>query len=133
MTAQKDVTTSEPKSVQQREANEQDVAIRPPVDIFEDKSWITLQADMPGVSKDRLDVNIDSDGLSIEGKAEFPMPEGMEAVHADVRATRYRRSFSLGSELDEGKIDASLKDGVLTLRIPKREEFQPRKIEVQTG
>ena len=61
------------------------------------------------------------------------MPEGMEAIHADVRSTRYQRSFALSSELDGSKIDATLKDGVLTLRIPKREELQPRKIEVRVG
>ncbi len=128
MAEEKDVATTESKSVQKQER-----AIRPPVDIFEDETGITLQADMPGVSKERLDVHIDSNSLSIEGKADIPMPEGMEAIHADVRSTRYQRSFSLSSELDGSKIDATLTDGVLTLRIPKREQFQPRKIEVRTG
>lgn len=129
MTERKDVATMESKSVQ--EAKEQEPAIKPPVDIFEDDTGITVQADMPGVSKDRLDVQIDSDTLSIEGKAEIPMPEGMEALYADVRSTHYQRSFSLSSELDADKADASLKDGVLTLRIPKRKQYQPRKIEVR--
>jgi HSP20 family molecular chaperone IbpA len=57
----------------------------------------------------------------------------MEAVYADVRSTLYRRSFSLSSELDVERIDASLKDGLLTVRIPKREKFKPRKIEVRTA
>ena len=57
----------------------------------------------------------------------------MEALYADVRSTRYQRSFSLSSELDGNKVEASLKDGVLTLRIPKREQYKPRKIEVRTG
>ncbi len=131
MSERKEVAAQESKAV--REAKERDWAIRPPVDIFEDETGITLQADMPGVSRERLDVHIDGDGLSIEGKADISMPEGMEAIQADVRSTRYQRSFSLSSELDGSKIDASLKDGVLTLRIPKREQFQPRKIEVRTG
>ena len=59
------------------------------------------------------------------------MPQGIEAVYADVHATKYRRSFALSSELDPERIEASLKDGVLTVRIPKRAEFTPRKIEVQ--
>jgi HSP20 family molecular chaperone IbpA len=91
---------------------------------------ITVQADMPGVSKDRLNVRVESDTLSIEGEAKLPVPEGMEALYADVRSARYQRSFSLSNELDREKIDASLIDGVLTLRIPKREELRPRKIEV---
>lgn len=105
--------------------------IRPLVDIFEDNTGITLQADMPGVSKERLDIKIDADELSIEGEAVIPMPDGMEPLYADVRSTRYERNFSLSSELDGDKADAKLQDGVLTLHIPKREQYQPRKIEVR--
>lgn len=112
---------------------EQERALLPPVDIFENASGITLRADMPGVSRERLEVHIDNDTLSIEGRAETPMPEGMEALHADVRSTRYQRSFTLSSELEGDKVEASLKDGVLTLRIPRREEHKPRRIEVRAG
>ena len=59
------------------------------------------------------------------------MPEEMQAVYADVRSTRYQRSFSLSSELDGDRAEATLKDSVLTLRIPKREQYQPRKIEIR--
>ncbi len=130
MTETKEMTGQERKAVQ--ETRQQEHAMRPPVDIFEDDAGITVQADMPGVSKDRLDVRIDADTLSIEGNAVITMPEDMEALYADVRSTRYERSFSLSRELDVEKIDANLKDGVLTLRIPKREEHKPRKIEVRT-
>ena len=130
MNAPQDMTTQQSKAVQQTETER---PMRPPVDIFEDETGITLQADMPGVTKDRLEIKIDSETLSIQGQADIPMPEGMEALYADVRATRYERSFSLSSELDTEKVDASLKDGVLTLRIPKREKFQPRKIEVRVA
>jgi len=130
MTEQKDVASRESKAVS--EANASEPAIRPAADIFEDKTGITVQADMPGVSKDRLEVHIDSDTLSIEGEAVIPMPDDMQAIYADVRSTRYQRSFSLSRELDGEKITANLKDGVLTLRIPKREEHKPRRIEVRT-
>jgi len=129
MTATKDVTPTKSKTAQ--EAMETGRAIRPPVDIFEDETGITVQADMPGVSKERLEIKIDNDTLSIEGKAEIPMLDGMEPLYADVRSTRYQRSFSLSSELDGEKADASLKDGVLMLRIPKHKQYQPYKIEVQ--
>lgn len=111
----------------------QERAMLPAVDIYENAAGITLQADMPGVARERLEVHVDSDTLSIEGRADIPMPEGMEAVYADVRSTLYQRSFSLSRELDGSRIEANLKDGVLTLRIPKREEHQPRRIEVHTG
>jgi HSP20 family molecular chaperone IbpA len=116
--------------VQQRE-REPDVVLRPPVDIYEDADGITLMADMPGVSRDRLTIEVDKDMLMIEGDARIDMPEGMEALYADVRSTRYRRSFTLSGELESGHIDASLKDGILSVRIPKRAEVRPRKIEVR--
>lgn len=112
-------------------ASESQVALRPPVDIYEDAEGITLLADMPGVSKDRLTVQVDQDTLLVEGEAQIAMPEGMEALYADVRATRYRRGFTLSRELATDKVDANLKDGVLTIRIPKHEAVRPRKIEVR--
>jgi HSP20 family protein len=112
---------------------QQEQAILPAVDIYETESGITVLADMPGVSRDHLDVHVDSDTLLIEGRAVIPMPEEMEALYADIRSTHYQRSFSLSRELDADRIEAGLKDGVLTLRIPKREEHRPRRIEVQTA
>jgi HSP20 family molecular chaperone IbpA len=129
MNDSKDVVSQESKTAVQKERHER--PMRPPVDIFEDSTGITVQADMPGVSRDRLEVHIDNDTLSIEGRADIAMPEGMEALYADVRSTHYQRSFSLSRELDGDKVDATLKDGVLILRIPKREQYQPRRIEVR--
>jgi HSP20 family molecular chaperone IbpA len=128
MNESKDVVTQEAKTMQEGKSERPMI---PPVDIFEDSTGITVQADMPGVSKERLEVHIDNETLSIEGRADIQMPEGMEALYADVRSTHYRRNFSLSRELDGDKAEASLKDGVLTLRIPKREQYQPRKIEVR--
>jgi HSP20 family protein len=107
--------------------------IRPPVDIWEDKDGITLCADMPGVSKDRLSLRIDGNNLIVEGQLQLDLAEKAEALYADVRSSLYRRSFSLSGELETAKIEASLKDGVLTVRIPKRAELRPRKIEVQAA
>ena len=131
MSEQREMTSREAKEA--RKSKDQEPAIRPLVDIFEDEAGIVVQADMPGVSKERLELQVDSDTLSIEGVADIAMPEGMEALYADVRATRYQRSFSLSSELDPTRAEATLKEGVLTLRIPKRAQYQPRKIEVQAG
>lgn len=110
---------------------EPDLVLRPPVDIHEDAEGITVTADMPGVSRERLNIEVDKDMLLIEGDARIDMPEGMEALYADVRTPRYRRSFTLSGELETGQIDASLKDGVLSVRIPKRAEVRPRRIEVR--
>jgi len=113
-------------------ARDAESSLRPPVDIFENSEGITLYADMPGVSKERLTIHVDRETLTIEGAAAIEMPEGMEPLYADIRSTRYRREFSLSSELDSEHVSASLKDGVLRIHIPKRAEVRPRKIEVRT-
>ena len=105
----------------------------PNVDVVEDDAGIAIVADLPGVSKDKLSLRIDGETLQIEGEMASDAPEGMEAIYAEVRVPRYRRAFTLSRELDTGKIDASLKDGVLKLRIPKAEHAQPKRIEVKAG
>ncbi len=134
MSDRTELTTTQATEVQPAgEQKRVDQIVRPAVDIFEDESGITVHADMPGVSKERLNVKVEGDTLSIDGVAEIPMPEGMEPLYAEVRATHYQRSFTLSPEMDVDKVEANLKNGVLTLRIPKREEHKPRKIEVKVG
>ena len=113
--------------------NEQQRAVLPAVDVFEDASGITLLADMPGVPKDQLELKVEGDALLIEGGVQALTPEGLEAVYAEVCVPRYRRSFTLSRELDTARIEANLKDGVLTLRIPKQAHAQPRRIAVNAG
>ena len=107
--------------------------VRPPVDVWEDQDGITLCADMPGVSKDRLNLRVDGNNLIVEGQLKLELEENAEALYADVRSSLYRRSFALSSELETEKIEANLKDGVLTVRIPKRAALRPRKIDVKVG
>jgi HSP20 family molecular chaperone IbpA len=133
MDARQEVAGRKPAAVEQASARDEEMALAPAVDIFEDAHGITVQAEMPGVAKDRLTVQADRNALLIEGEAQIDMPKGMEALYADVQATRYRRSFVLSGELEPERIEASLKDGVLTVRIPKRAEFRPRKIEVRAA
>ena len=108
-------------------------AVLPAVDVYEDDAGITLLADMPGVPREQLELKVEGDSLSIEGAVRALTPDGLEAVYAEVRVPRYRRTFTLSRELDTSHIDASLKDGVLTLRIPKQAHAQPRRIEIQAG
>lgn len=107
--------------------------LAPLVDIFEDPTGITLLADMPGVVKDTLNVRVEADRLFLEGQACVEMPKGFALYHAEERESVYRRSFVLGSELDTANIDANLKDGVLTLLIPRSQEAHPRQIEIKTA
>ena len=128
MTDTKTMKTTESGQVQRQ--TEREVVLRPAVDIYEDSAGITVKADLPGVSRDRLDVLVDGNALTIEGQAVIEMPEGMEAMYADVNPTRFRRSFTLSNELEVDEISAEMNNGELTLRLPKRAEVQPRKIEI---
>lgn len=120
------VTRSEPRP-------SETPALLPRVDVREDASGITLLADLPGVPKDKLELKVEGDLLQIEGEIAPETPENMEAVYAEVQVSRYRRAFTLSPELDSSRIEAQLRDGVLTLRIPKHEHAQPRRIEVKVG
>jgi len=108
-------------------------ALVPLVDVSEDDTGITLVADLPGATREALSLNVDGDTLTIEAPITLEEPGEVRAVYAEVRSGRYRRSFTLSRELDSARIDASLKDGVLTLRLPKLEEARPRRIEVRAA
>ncbi len=126
------VATPAESAVAPTQKRESEISLRPPVDIFEDAEGITLQLDMPGVSRDRLTVHADRNTLVIEGEVKIELPQQMEALHAEVQSTHYYRSFALSGELDAEKTQANLKDGVLTVTIPKRSELKPRRIQIST-
>ena len=122
-----------PAITRQTEGTPAQPAVLPPVDVYEDESGITLLADMPGVGKEQLELKVEGDTLLVEGRVSGALPDGLQPVYAEVRAPRYRRSFTLSRELDSSRIQAQLKDGVLSLRIPKQPHAQPRRITVTAG
>jgi HSP20 family protein len=107
--------------------------LAPAVDVFEDSQGITLWADLPGVTKDKLDVKVHDGNLYIDAEAVVPTPAGLRLQHAEIREPHFARTFSLSPDFDTSKIDANLQDGVLKLTIPRRNEARPRRIEVQTN
>lgn len=121
-------TVTKPAETPRNEA-----ALMPPVDVIEDASGITLYADLPGVPKDRLSLQVEADTLTIEGEVALDIAEGMEATHAEMSVPRYRRVFTLSRELDTDKVSAEFNHGVLKLRIPKAEHAQPRKVEIRVS
>ena len=129
---QQQVTTTSAANARGGSPVDQDLqhSVLPAVDVFENPHGITLLADMPGVPREHLDIKVEGESLLIEGTVQTRMPEGLEAVHAEVRIPRYRRSFVLSRELDTAGIQAQLKDGVLSLHIPKKAHAQARKIPV---
>jgi HSP20 family protein len=108
-------------------------ALAPAVDIAETDSGITLLADMPGVSKDRLTIQVEGDNLTIEGRAQIDVPDSIELLHSEVRTPYFRRSFVLSRDLDSSKIEATLRNGVLNMHIPKSEQARPRRVEVKVA
>ena len=106
-------------------------SLLPPVDIFEDGGGITLLADLPGVGREDLAIGVDGRNLTIEAPLRLGEASSITPVYAEVRANHFRRSFELSSDLDTARIDAGLRDGVLTLRIPKLEQAKPRRIDVR--
>jgi HSP20 family protein len=110
-----------------------DATMLPPVDVIEDQGGITLFADLPGVSKDKLNLHLESDSLTIEGELALETPQGMESSYVEVRTPRYRRVFTLSKDLDGAKATAEFKNGVLKLRVPKADHAQPRRIEVRVA
>jgi HSP20 family protein len=106
----------------------------PPVDVYENDNAITLLADLPGVTRDQLNLRVDGETLLIEATASAAStPAEMELVYGELQCPAYRRQFTLSRELDAGRIEAQLRDGVLRLTIPKAEEARPRRIQVQAG
>ena len=106
-------------------------ALLPPVDIVEDKGGITLTADLPGVPRENLNVRVEGGHLLIDAELGVQVPESLNVLYAEVRGSYYRRSFALSNELDSAAVEANLKDGVLTIRVPRTEKARPRRIEVR--
>lgn len=111
----------------------QEPALWPPVDVIEDSTGITLYADVPGVPRDKLNLRVEGDTLAIEAEMAITLPKDMEANHAEVQLSRYRRAFTLSKELDAEKVGAELSQGVLRVRIPKAEHAQPRRIAINVA
>jgi len=121
------------RNIAQRDSSQAQAALMPPVDVVEDSTGITLYADLPGVPKDKLNLQVEGDRLTIEGDVALTVPEGMAPSYVEVNVPRYRRIFTLSKELDPAKVNAELANGVLTLRIPKAEHAQPRRIEIRAS
>ncbi len=109
------------------------LVFRPNVDIFETDKEITLLADMPGVSAENLDIDLRENTLTLVGEIVESDREGENAIYTEYRTGRYYRQFTLSNVVDQGKIDAALKDGVLRLLLPKIEKATPRQIAIKTG
>jgi HSP20 family molecular chaperone IbpA len=113
------------------ETRSQERYITPPVDIYETADGLVVKADLPGVAKEGLDVRVENNLLSIRGKANHTAPG--EPIYREYGLVNFFRQFELNERVDQLKISAELKHGVLTLNLPKAEEAKPKKVEIKVA
>jgi HSP20 family protein len=104
----------------------------PQVDIWEDDKGLTVVADMPGVAADGLSIDLNENVLTIHGRVDSHH-DGRKVLAQEFEVGDYYRQFKLSEEIDKDAITAAIKDGVLTVSLPKQAPAQPRKINVVTG
>ena len=112
------------------ETRSQERYVTPPVDIYEDIDGLVVKADLPGVARENLDVRVENNLLSIRGRPEHGIPG--EPIYREYELANFFRQFELNERVDQAKISAELKHGVLTLNLPRAEEAKPRKVAVRT-
>jgi HSP20 family protein len=112
-----------------RAGGETEKFITPVASVNETADGYTLELEMPGVSKDRLEISVENNELSIVGRRNAPSIEGT-LIHRESRPHHYRRSFEIDPSIDSGKIAARMSQGVVTLTLPKAEAVKPRRITV---
>lgn len=105
----------------------------PPVNIFSDPDGYVARIELPGVSPDRLTIESHDRTVIIRGQRELPTPEGASFHRRERNSGEFSRSLQLPNDVDPGRAEASYKNGILTLRIPKREEAKPRQITVKAA
>ena len=105
----------------------------PPVDIYEDNDEVTLFADLPGVSKDSLEVQIDKDVLKIFGNRTLAKETDVVNRYEEIPQKDFYRAFTIGEEIDREKITATMNQGVLKLVLPKCERTKPKRIDIKVA
>ena len=106
-------------------------AFLPTTDIYETEDALTVVLEMPGVDRNNIEVNVENGVLTVEGKINLGKYEGLQPIYSEYNIGPYRRSFRLSSRVDQDNIRAELRDGVVSLVLPKAAEAKPRRIEVK--
>ena len=103
----------------------------PPADIHETEDALVISMEMPGVSRDDVEVMLEKDVLKVSGQVDFSGYEGLEPIYTEYAVGHFSRSFSLSSTIDQGGITAMVDNGVLHLSLPKAREAKPRRVAIQ--
>jgi HSP20 family protein len=125
------MTTPQQNAVTREGTRTQEHYITPAVDIYESPEGLTVLADLPGVDHDTLEVRVENNVLTLRGMAHHIAPG--DAVYREYELVNFFRQFELGEKIDQSNIAAALKQGVLTVHLPKAPEAQPRKIAVSVA
>ena len=102
----------------------------PVTDILETPQALTVVLEMPGVDRNSIEAHVEDDVVTIEGRIDFAKYEGMQPVYTEYNVGHYACSFQISNKIDQSKISAEMKDGVVTIVLPKAEQAKPRKIQV---
>jgi len=131
--AEKEIQKREASSPVETERTKSMKVFIPRVDIHETKDAIILLADMPGVDEKSVDITLEKNVLTLSGRVQPASYEGYRAAYAEYDSGDYERAFTLSDEIDRDKIEASVKNGVLKLTLPKAEPVKLRKISVKSA
>ena len=131
MTTGQELQVQQKREVEKKQESTVPARVYVPVtDIFETNAALMLALEMPGVDRGNINVKLESSVLTVEGEIDFGKYEGMYPVYTEYNVGNYARSFELSSNIDQDRISAELKDGVVMLTLPKVEKAKPRKIKV---
>lgn len=125
-----DLETKEEQAPADNQSKRVRRTVKPRIDLYEAGETIMLLADMPGVIEENIEITLEKDRLTVSGLVEDRVPEGYRAVYSELCLANYERSFVLSNEIDHDNIEASFKNGVLRLSLPKAETAKARKIAV---
>jgi len=130
----KEITIREKEEIKKEEGEPTKAGVyySPAVDIYETDTAITVQTDLPGVSKENLEIKVEDRQLTIIGLVAEP-EQRLSPVYREYGIGGYTRTFKLGDTIDQSQINASLKDGVLSLVLPKADRLKPRRIEISAS
>ena len=106
-------------------------AFVPTTDIFETEDALTVVLEMPGVDRDNIEVSVENGVLTVEGRINFDKYEGLQPVYSEYNIGPFRRSFRISRRVDQDKISAEMRDGVIILVLPTAEKAKPRRIDVR--
>ncbi len=132
MAAAQELQVQKKREVENKEETTIPARIFVPVaDIYEAENDLMVILEMPGVEKKNVDVRVEDGVLNVEGRLDLAKYQGLQPLYTEYNIGHYARSFRLSSKIDQSKIAAEMKDGVLSLKLPKVEEAKPRTIQIR--